>query len=194
MLAVLALPLCGAAAAHGETAGAMPAGTYILDNKHTSVIFRINHLGFSHFTGRFNKSEGRCDFVPSAPENSGLDVTIDPRSIDTDDNDLDNALISENWFDTLKFPRATFHATHIERTGDTSAKITGDFTLHGVTHTLTLDTVLVGAGQDPLTHSNVLGFSATGSFKRSAYGIPNLEPMVGDEVTLQIDSEFDKEM
>ncbi len=171
----------------------MPAGIYGLDNRHTSVTFKISHLGFSHFTGRFDHVEGSYDYNAAAPEQSDLSVTLYPNSIDTNDAELDDTLRGENWFDAQRYPRATFHATRIDRIGDNTAKITGDFTLHNVTHSLTLDTVLVGAGTMPFSDTAVMGFSATGTFNRSDYGIANLEPMIGDEITLQIETEFDKE-
>jgi len=189
LLAVLALFSPKAVAAHF----AAPAGTYKLDPHHTSIIFTINHLGFSSFVGRFDRMEGEYKFDGAAPEKSSLDVTVFPDSVDTNVSDLDEALQGENWFSTLKFPRATFHATHISMTGEGSATITGDFTLHGVTHVLALDVLLTGAGEMPMVGTKVMGFHATGRFKRSAYGISNLRPMVGDDVLLDINCEFDKE-
>jgi len=172
----------------------MPSGPYTLDPRHTSVIFKISHLGFSHFTGRFDRAEGTYTYHADAPTQSTLDVTIYPGSVDTNDSELDDTLRGENWFDTLKYPRATFHTTKIEPSGDNTAKITGDFTLHDITHTVTLDTTLVGAGKEPFTGAQVMGFSAIGTFNRSDYGIDNLEPFIGDEITLEIDTEFDKDM
>ena len=188
-LSVAVLLACGAVSA----AEPMPAGVYTLDPKHTSVIFRISHLGFSRFTGRFDRVEAEYTYNPEAPEKSSLDVTVYPGSVDTNVGELDEALCAENWFNTLKYPLATFHATHIELTGKTTAKITGDFTLHNVTHVLTLDAALVGAGTMPVLGTQVMGFSASGHFNRSDYGVSNLEPMVGDDITLEIDTEFDKE-
>jgi polyisoprenoid-binding protein YceI len=189
------LALSGASVgAHAETPADMPAGIYKLDPKHTCVLFRISHLGFSHFTGRFDTVEGTLGYNSATPDQLSLDVTIYPNAIDTNDSDLDEDLRTVNWFDVIKYPQATFHATQVERTGDNTAKITGDFTLRGVTHTLVLDTVLVGAGTDAFNGgAKVMGFSATGSFARSDYGMNNLQPFVGDEVSLQIDSEFDKD-
>jgi len=173
---------------------AMPAGVYVLDNRHTSVTFKISHLGFSYFTGRFDRVEGSCDYNPVSPEQSKLDVTVYPASIDTNDAELDETLRGQNWFDVLGHPRATFRATRIERVGETHAKITGDFTLRNVTHRLTLDAELVGTGALPFSETKVMGFRATGKFNRSDYGMANLEPMIGDEITLQIETEFDKDM
>jgi polyisoprenoid-binding protein YceI len=181
------------ASARAEVPAAMPGGVYVLDNRHTSITFKISHLGFSHFTGRFDKVEGSFDFNPQSPLESLVDVTIYPGSIDTNDAELDEDLRGENWFDTLKFPRAAFHATQIDVTGENRARITGDFSMHNITHRLVLDAVVVGAGDVPFSNAHVIGFSASGEFDRSDYGISNLEPMVGDEVTLQIETEFDKE-
>src|ERR1700729_1320519 len=123
----------------------MPSGAYQLDPNHTSVTFKINHLGFSHYTGRFDKMEGTLNLNPSAIEQSALNVTIYPNSINTNNAKLEEELRGDKFFDVIKYPRATFQSTKIERSGATAGKITGDFTFMGVTHSLTLDTTLVGA-------------------------------------------------
>lgn len=189
-LALVLLPL--AARAEAVDPKDMPPGAYQLDSNHTSITFKINHLGFSRYTGRFDKMEGMLGFDNAAPEKSSLDITIYPNSVDTNNAKLEEELRGENWLNVIKFPRATFHATKIERTSSTTGKVTGDFTFLGVTHTLILDTTLVGSGTRPMDSKKVLGFSATGSFKRSDYGFQNLLPMLGDDVTLEIETEFDK--
>ena len=169
---------------------AAPSGTYQIDPSHASVTFKINHLGFSHYTGRFNKLEGTLNFNSSAPEQSALDATIYVNSVDTNNVKLEEELRGDKWFDVIQFPRATFHATKIERTGATTGKITGDLTLKGKTHTITLDASFIGTGIHPFTKKQVIGFSATTVLHRSDYGVSNLLPMVGDDVTLQIEAEF----
>ncbi len=171
---------------------AAPSGAYNMDQSHTSVVFKITHLGFSHYTGRFDKAEGTLNYNASSPGQSSLDVTIFPNSVNVNSLKLEEELRGDKFFDVIKFQRATFHATKIELTGAASGKVTGDFTLHGVTKPLTLDVTLVGTGSHPFTKKQVLGFSATGTIHRSDFGITNLVPMVGDDVTIQIDTEFDK--
>jgi polyisoprenoid-binding protein YceI len=183
--------LCAAPARAENTL--VPGGVYKLDPRHTSVTFKISHLGLSYFTGRFDRVEGELTYDPAVPEHNMLDVAIFPASIDTNDADLDEDLQGANWFDAIKYPRATFHSTDIAILDDHSIRITGDFTLHGETHRLSLDTVLVGAGTMPLSTTQIVGFSASTHFDRSIYGIDNLEPLVGDEIKLQIEAEFDKE-
>jgi polyisoprenoid-binding protein YceI len=169
----------------------MTSGVYEMDTSHASITFKINHLGFSRYTGRFDKMEGTLNFDAATPEKSGLDVTIYPNSINTNNVKLEEELRGDPWFNVIKYPRATFHATKVERTGATTGKITGDFTLMGVTRSVTLDTVLVGNGKHPMNGKQVLGFSATGTLHRSDYKLSNFLPMVGDDVTLEIEAEFD---
>jgi polyisoprenoid-binding protein YceI len=112
-------------------------------------------------------------------------VTTDPK--------LDEKLKSETFFDTAKFPKATFKSTAIEVNGEGRAKLAGDLTLHGVTKAVTLDVTFNGAGTPPMTQLYVVGFDAVGTLKRSDFGIKNFVPLVGDEVTLRISCEFDRE-
>jgi polyisoprenoid-binding protein YceI len=186
---LLALSTSSNAATDPKTA---PMGSYIIDPDHTSVTFKISHLGFSFYTGRFDKIEGTLDLNATAPEKSGLDVNVYTNSVDTNNVKLEEELRGDKFFDVLKFPRATFHATKIEQTSASSAKITGDLTLKGQTHSIVLDTKLVGTGTYPFANKQVVGFTATTSFHRSDFGISNLLPMVGDEVILEIEAEFDQ--
>ena len=171
----------------------IPSGVYALDPNHASIVFRVLHLGFSRYTGRFDKFDAKLDFDSVNPENSKLDVTINPNSVNTNNAKLEEELKAEPYFNTVKFPAMTFVATKIERTGDTTGKITGDFTMLDVTQSVTLDTTFIGGGEHPMKKTPTLGFSATGSLKRSAFGLQKLIPMVGDDVSFEIQAEFMKE-
>ncbi|MBX9725788.1 MAG: YceI family protein [Rickettsiales bacterium] len=168
----------------------VPSGTYVIDPSHTSVNFGISHLGFSTYQGRFNTIAGSLNFDPKAPEQSTLTVTIDAASIDTNHAELEGKLKSADWFDTAKFPTATFTSTSITKLTDTTGKLTGDLTLHGVTKPVTLDVTFNGAGNNPFANVPQLGFSAKGSIKRSDFGISQYLPAVGDEVSIMIESEL----
>ena len=105
--------------------------------------FKINHLGFSHYAGRFDKMEATLNFNNGAPEQSALDVTVYPNSINANNAKLEEEFCAAiNFFDVIKYPRASFQSTKIERTGPTTGKITGDFTFLGQTHPITLDVTL----------------------------------------------------
>lgn len=168
----------------------VPSGTYVIDPSHTSVNFGISHLGFSTYQGRFNTIAGNLEFDAKAPEKSSIVVTIDAASIDTNHAELEGKLKSADWFDTAKFPTATFTSTKVEKLSDSNGKIMGDLTLHGVTKPVTLDVTFNGAGNNPFANVPQLGFSAKGSIKRSEFGIAQYLPAIGDEVSITIESEL----
>jgi polyisoprenoid-binding protein YceI len=169
-----------------------PSGIYQLDPAHASVTFKVNHLGFSRYTGRFDKLEGVLSLNTATPTDSSLEVTVETSSIDTNNQKLEEDLRNDKWFNVIAFPRATFISKDIKLTSPTTAKVTGDFTLLGQTHSLILDVTLIGQGTNSFIGKPVVGFTATGSFHRSDYGLSNLLPLVGDDVTLEIEAEFDK--
>jgi len=184
------------ASAHAEVSldiKTAPYGLYKIDPDHTSVTFKINHLGYSHYTGRFDRIEGYMNFNNNIPEQSNINITVYPNSIDTNNPKLEEDLRGDKWFNVIKFPRATFRSNHIERTGATTGKVTGDFTFLGIQRPLTLDVTFIGTGTNLFSKHQVLGFSAVGTFDRSDYGMSNLLPMLGNEVVLEIETEFDKD-
>ena len=71
---------------------------------------------------------------------------------------MDGELKGPQWLDADKFPEIVFKAKQVERTSDTSAKVTGDLTLHGVTKPVTLDVTFNGAGTNPLDKKYTVGF------------------------------------
>ncbi len=168
----------------------VPSGKYMIDNSHTNVLFGLSHMGFSQYYGRFNVITGTLEFDAKAPEKSKLDVKIDIASIDTNSAELEKKLVGADWFDAAKFPSATFVSTKVEKTSATKGKVTGDLTIHGVTKPVVLDVTFNGAGQNPIAAVPQLGFSATTKIKRSDFGVAQYVPMVGDEVTLTIESEL----
>lgn len=175
----------------------LPAGHYVLDNTHTTIVGKISHLGFSLYQFRFTRIEGSFDYDPKAPQAAALKVTVDPASIDTatgsDEPGLkfSKELAGDGWFDAGKFPTATFVSTKVEPGPGPSGKVYGDLTLHGVTKPVVLDAIFngVGAGFGPGVKT---GFSATTTIKRSEFGITKYAPLVGDDVALNIEAEFDK--
>lgn len=175
----------------------LPAGTYNLDNTHASLIWKVNHLGLSHYTARFTDFDATIDFNPEAIDQSHVTVTIDPTSVTTDypnaeEKDFDAKLAKgEKWFNSEAFPEINFKSTGITITGDNTADITGDLTFLGITKPVTLDTTLNGAmKKQPFSKKPTLGFSATTTIKRSEWGFSTYVPTIGDEVTVLIEAEF----
>ena len=177
----------------GAAFSAQAADTYKLDPSHTSVVFIVNHLGFSNFQGRFGGASGELTLDRENPSASSATITIDLNQIDSGVEALDNHMKTADFFNVEEFPTATFKSTSVELVGEKSATVTGKLTLLGETKPLVLDVTLTGEGQHPMTGDQVVGFSATGTVTRSEYGMTYLVPGVGDDVALQISSEFAKQ-
>jgi polyisoprenoid-binding protein YceI len=189
-----------AIAAAAPAAPPPPAGTYVIDKAHTSVTFRVSHLGFSHYTARFGSVDGKLKFDPAAPAAMTVQASIDPRSLElnTPPAGFHDQLMSKAWFDAAAFPAITFKSTKVAVTGANTAKVTGDFTLHGVTKPVVLE-VMYNGGYPPNAMDPGgarVGFSAHGVFKRSAFGMgaaipaPGTTMGVGDDVEVMIETEF----
>jgi polyisoprenoid-binding protein YceI len=170
------------------------AGTYTLDPGHTQVIFSWNHFGFSNPTAQFGKVEGTLEFDQADPTKSSVQVTIPLASVNSNVPKLDEHLQKDEFFDSAKYPNATFKSTKVEKgAGSDKLKVTGDLTLHGVTKPVTLDVTLVGAGVNPLSKKVTVGFEATGTLKRSEFGVKTYVPLIGDELHLTIAGAFEKQ-
>ncbi len=101
-----------------------PSGTYGLDKHHASLIFNYNHMGYSTYYARFNHFDVTLNFDADHPESSKLSVEIDPASIDSNDDSMEAKFMSREFFDTQKFPRASFTSTRIQRLSDRTGRIT----------------------------------------------------------------------
>lgn len=167
-------------------------GSYQMDPAHTSVLFKINHMGMSTFVGRFNESEASLEFDPAHMENAKLSALIKIPSIDVNNKDLEEALKGSSWFEAEKYPQAFFKTESVVMLDDTHAKFSGNLTLHGVTAPIVLNVVFNGAGNNMLSGKYTLGFTATTRFKRSQFGIDYLVPAVGDDVDVEVFAEFQK--
>jgi len=139
-----------AAASIGFSSIAMGAD-YIIDTKkaHASIQFRAKHLGFSWLTGRFNKFEGEFSYDPAAPENTTIEVRIDPASIDSNHAERDKHLRSDDFLHVQRYKNSKFVGTGLEVMGDGKMMLTGDFTLHGHTNSIQIEVSEIGEGKDP---------------------------------------------
>ena len=118
-----------------------------------------------------------------------MNVTIPVSSINSNVPALDKEFQQEGWFDAAKYPNITFKSTKLETKDKKHFKITGDLTVKGITKPVVLDAVLNKRGIHPMSKLDTVGFNATTSFNRSAFGIGNLVPNVGDKITVNITTE-----
>lgn len=189
----LALWSLGAAAADPVTRdpARTPAGEYVLDARHAALLVRVPHLGgFSRYTMRFNKLSGGFTYDPAAWTSTKVAITVDPRSIDTEDN-LFNRTVA-GWFEPDKYPTIQFVSTGLTQTEDGRGQLRGDLTFHGVTRPVTLDVTFNGVGPGLLGAGTRMGFSGVGQIRRSEFGVNAARPFAGDVVDLMFEIEFVK--
>ncbi|MCQ8876991.1 YceI family protein [Pseudoalteromonas shioyasakiensis] len=169
--AAVAATLFGATAAQ--------AADYVIDTKgaHAFVNFKIKHLGYSWLHGRFNTFDGEFSYDAKNPNASTIMVNIDTKSIDSNHAERDKHLRGGDFLNVDKFPKASFKSTSIKFDVDgDEADVTGEFTLHGVTKTITFEIDKIGEGKDPWGGYRV-GFEGETSLKLADYGIDyNLGP------------------
>ena len=184
-----AIAYAALAAVIGTGAWAEPV-QYDLDPSHSQVIFSYKHLGFSTTFGMFSGFEGEILFDEGAPENSSVNVSMPISSMFTGWEAREaHFLGGQEFFDAAKNDLVSFASTGIEVTGDSTAVITGDLTMNGITKSVALDAVLNQKGQNPLAQKEWIGFDATTTLLRSDFGVGAFAPNVSDEVEVRISVE-----
>ena len=163
--------------------------TYKLDPGHTMVLFSWNHFGFSNPTADLGLGEGTVVFDEQNPAQSSVQVTLPLAQLDTHVPDLDEHLKKADFFDAASYPVVTFKSSRVEPLGGGKFKVTGDLSVHGVTHPVVLDATLNKVGVHPMTQVQSIGFDATASIKRSDFGVGAYVPNVSDEIAIRITTE-----
>ncbi|MFL9825270.1 YceI family protein [Rhodoplanes sp. SY1] len=166
-------------------------GTYKVDPDHTQVAFTVNHFGFTDYFGLLGGSTGTLTLDPKRPGAAQVTIEIPLAAAVTTSKELDAHLQAADFFETAKFPKASFRSTRVEVDGE-RARIVGDLTLRGVTRPVVLDARFTGAGVNPMNKAATIGFEATTSVKRSEFGMKFALPVVSDQVDLRIVAAFEK--
>ena len=180
---VAALAMAASAAAQ--------AGTWQIDPNHTAAQFAVRHLGVSTVRGAFTKVSGSATYDPSDPSKTSLEATIDANSVDTRVEMRDNDLRSPRFFDVQKYPTITFHSKQTKVAGPGKLLITGDLTIRGVTKEVVLDVDGPATPiKDPMGKGQRMGASATTKVNRQDFGVSALPGVIGDDITITIDTEL----
>jgi polyisoprenoid-binding protein YceI len=162
---------------------AYSAEKYAIDPVHSSVVFGIKHMGVTNFYAVFNEITGTVTFDAADPSKSSVDITVPVESIDSRNPKRDQHLKSPDFFNVKQFPTLTFKSTKVEKSGDTH-KVTGDFTLHGVTKPITIEfnkgPEVKGMAEGELRSGGETRFT----IKRSDYGMTFMKDALGDEVSI----------
>ena len=196
---LLALPV---AAQEEMDLGSPPAGTYRPDPAHTRLWFIVDHLGFSNYMALFTKVDATLQFAPEHPEAMSVTATVDLRSLETHnpatDYDFNEIVSGETLLNAPAHPEATFVSTDVEVTGETTADVTGDLTLNGVTRPVVWRASYNGGwGHMPLDPMGArAGFSLETTIRRSEFEIdfgipePGSSMGVGDDVQIFVEVEM----
>ncbi len=169
---------------------AVPSGMYKIDPAHTQVMFSVMHLRITPFYGTLSQASGSLTIDAKNPAADQLVVGVPVDSIYTTSPKLTDELKSKAWLDSSDYPTMTFKSAKVTLTGRTTAKVFGELTLHGVTKPITLIATFTAAGQNPMMHLLNVGFTVTGTIKRSDFGVDAAIPLVSDETKLTISAAF----
>jgi polyisoprenoid-binding protein YceI len=170
------------------------ASTWVSDQAHSEVEFSITHMSISHVTGRIGKVAATIQYNEADASKSVVSATIDMSTADTGEPARDTHIKSDAFFDVAKFPTASFSSTSVVKNGS-GLKVTGNFTLHGVTKPVVLDVEGPVGPVQGMDHKPHAGFSATTTIHRTDFGVGSSFPaaVVGDDVKLTIDLEVVKQ-
>lgn len=163
------------------------AADYQVDKEgaHAFVQFRVKHLGYSWLYGRFNDFDGQFTFDEKDPSKNKVTIELATASVDSNHARRDKHLRSADFLDVEKYPKATFVSTAYKPTGDKTAELTGNLTLHGVTKPITIQVEHIGGGSDPWGGYRQ-GFQGRATIKPAEWGIPMVEKLgpASEEVEL----------
>jgi len=177
------------------TALGSQAQTWNFDKAHSNIGFSAKHMLIANVRGQFQDYEGMVSFDGKDLENGSAEITIDVKSINTNNERRDNHLRSSDFFEVDQFPIISFKSTKITKTGENEFQMTGDLTIKGITKPVTLDCVFNGMITDPRGNLRA-GFDATGTIKRHDFDIAwdnKLQDgsfIVGEDIKLDIHAEL----
>lgn len=166
--------------------------TYVIDPVHSAVGFSIRHL-VGKVPGTFTKFSGTIVVDRANLEKSSVEATINAASVNTSNEKRDAHLQTPDFFDTAKFPSATFKSKSWKKTGEDSFDVTGDLTIKGVTKEIVLKTKLLAFGPG-MQGAQLSGWEATVVLNKTDFGVNGpamLGKALGDDVTITISIEAD---
>ena len=165
------------------------AEKYIVDATHSAALFQVRHFGISFISGRFTDISGTIGVDRENLENSSVEIVIRTASVNTDHEERDKHLRNADFFDVQMYPTMRFKSSEIKKISDTVGEVTGSFTLHGVTQTITTTVTFLGEFDVPWGQHRA-GFETSFTIKRSDYGMDKLIGPAGDtiQVTLFVEA------
>jgi polyisoprenoid-binding protein YceI len=171
---------------------------WAIDTAHSEINFKVKHLVISTVTGKFNEFDAVLESENDDFEDAQIRFEADINSIDTNNEDRDNHLKSDDFFNAEEHPKLTFESRSFKKSGKNEYKLIGDLTIRGNSKTVELDANYGGTVQDPYGQTKA-GFEVSGKINRKEFGLKwdavteagNL--VVSDEVKLVLSVQFVKE-
>lgn len=170
---------------------------WAFDKVHSKVEFSVSHLVISEVSGFFKGFDGTVEATKDDFSDAKIDFTVDINSIDTDNQNRDGHLKSDDFFNAEKFPKMIFKGKSLKKVGKNKYKLTGDLTIRDITKSITLDVVYNGTVKDPWGNTKA-GFKVKGTVNRFDYGLKWNTLMetggavVGKDVEIKVDLELQK--
>jgi polyisoprenoid-binding protein YceI len=196
-LLALTVPATMTAAAEPNLDG-VSSGLYELEKTHAFLTWTVRHNGISGYTVNFTDFDAALNFDADAPENSRIQVSINPMALQTN---YPNAEKKAGWETELstddkflngdEFPAITFVSNSAALTGEFEGTVSGDLTFLGVTQPVTLDVSYGGVANPPwFGQRDVIGFTASTTINRSEFGMTSMKNNISDEVVIEFSGEF----
>jgi len=170
---------------------------WMIDPDHAVARFSVRHFMIANVEGIFSKMTGLIEFDPPHLDRLSVEAEIEVKSLTTGHAERDEHLLSADYFNAERYPKIVFRSAKVEPTRGSRGKVAGDLTIRGIPRTVTLDFEYFGPVKSPLSGKSCVGFSATGSVNREAYGMTLSHPMeggglvVGKDVQIHIEIEAD---
>jgi polyisoprenoid-binding protein YceI len=180
---------CIAAVLSLAAAPALAADTLKFEPSHTYAMFRYSHFGMSQPSGKIMGASGTLVLDRDDPTKDTVDIALDMNTLTTGLPDFDTQLKGKDYFDVAQFPQATFKSTKVEITGDATANVTGDLTIHGMTKSVVLAVTFTRKAFNPAIFKTGYGFTATAHIDRGDFGVSKYEPFIGGDIQLEIGAE-----
>jgi len=168
------------------------AGEYELEENHAYLGFSYSHLGLSRPQLQFTDFDATLELDGTNMADSKVSITIASSSIATAVPELDDVLRGTDFLDAANYPEIVFTSTGYEETSDAEGKLTGDLTVAGITRPVSLDVTINAAAMSQMNRREMIGFAANGSVSRADFGMAQFDELVGDELSLNVQVEFQK--
>jgi polyisoprenoid-binding protein YceI len=169
-----------------------------LDNSHSKVGFTVTHLVITEVDGNFKNFTGTMTASKPDFTDAQIEFSVDVNSINTENEQRDGHLKSDDFFNAEKFPKMTFKSILMKKVSDNKYELFGNLTIRDVTKKVKFMVTYGGTVNDPWGNTKA-GFKATTTINRLEYGLKWNTiteaggAVVSSDVVITIGAEFNKE-